>query len=471
MFFCAQFYLQDTKSSNGTFVNSTRLSPANTESSPCQIYHGDTVQFGVEVLDNERNITINCIVAKLELYHANGKEALRDGFQIDYYSEPSKSEITLMTQYMALTSVREKALQVKLAAIGEILEKVQSNTEERWKYMIEEDRLLRRIEFLQDKLESVLDSSMKNPDLDVVSLQKKLVRVQEEKEAYETKAKEAVEKVLLENLSIVSKNTELELLLNAVEEQKDLYKNACDKLVTEIKRLNEEDGQNSEEVKRFKFENKNDEASERGGKVSAQEPHFTNTCDLEKKPDTDQSDPARELLNSLPKENKDKENHSDIVDNTNSSPNVAITKDKANSTVVHRVKFESDENLERIAPFNNFFEIPESSVNLTYEETLKPLKVMDVNASIFNHVTDNLENEVKVEVMGIHNDVKNSQVENDLLVVDDENRSIDKRDKMLQLIEDSIIELEQIKHQKVLDELNVSCQHVSINVLLTSYNQ
>ena len=49
-----QFYLQDTKSSNGTFVNSQRLSKASEESSPHEISSGDIIQFGVDVMENSR---------------------------------------------------------------------------------------------------------------------------------------------------------------------------------------------------------------------------------------------------------------------------------------------------------------------------------------------------------------------------------------------------------------------------------
>lgn len=56
-----QFYLQDTKSSNGTFINSQRLSRGSEESPPCEVLSGDTIQFGVDVTENTRKGT--CAVA------------------------------------------------------------------------------------------------------------------------------------------------------------------------------------------------------------------------------------------------------------------------------------------------------------------------------------------------------------------------------------------------------------------------
>ncbi|KAH9476286.1 putative E3 ubiquitin-protein ligase dma1 [Psilocybe cubensis] len=43
-----KFFLKDTKSSSGTFLNHVRLSPANTESRPFQIKDGDILQLGVD---------------------------------------------------------------------------------------------------------------------------------------------------------------------------------------------------------------------------------------------------------------------------------------------------------------------------------------------------------------------------------------------------------------------------------------
>ena len=49
-----QFYLQDTKSSNGTFINNQRLCKGGEESPARDLYSGDLIQFGVEVMENNR---------------------------------------------------------------------------------------------------------------------------------------------------------------------------------------------------------------------------------------------------------------------------------------------------------------------------------------------------------------------------------------------------------------------------------
>ncbi|KAG2028359.1 SMAD/FHA domain-containing protein, partial [Suillus americanus] len=43
-----KFYIKDTKSSSGTFLNHVRLSPAGSESKPHELKDGDIVQLGLD---------------------------------------------------------------------------------------------------------------------------------------------------------------------------------------------------------------------------------------------------------------------------------------------------------------------------------------------------------------------------------------------------------------------------------------
>lgn len=63
---------KDTKSSNGTFVNNNRLTA---EGENHEVSSGDIVQFGVDVIENNRKVTHGCIIATLKLYLPDGKEA------------------------------------------------------------------------------------------------------------------------------------------------------------------------------------------------------------------------------------------------------------------------------------------------------------------------------------------------------------------------------------------------------------
>jgi len=70
-----KFFLQDIRSSNGTFVNNQRLSQSSEESLPKELCSGDIVQFGVDVMENTRKVTHGCIIATIKLYLSDGKEA------------------------------------------------------------------------------------------------------------------------------------------------------------------------------------------------------------------------------------------------------------------------------------------------------------------------------------------------------------------------------------------------------------
>ena len=61
-----RFFIKDTKSSSGTFLNHTRLSPANTESRPAELRDGDILQLGVDYQGGNEDI-YKCVKIKIEL--------------------------------------------------------------------------------------------------------------------------------------------------------------------------------------------------------------------------------------------------------------------------------------------------------------------------------------------------------------------------------------------------------------------
>ena len=69
MSFLFKFFLQDTKSSNGTFVNNVRLSKGSEESEPKQIKSGDIVQFGVDVVENSKKGLCMCLILQHSSYY------------------------------------------------------------------------------------------------------------------------------------------------------------------------------------------------------------------------------------------------------------------------------------------------------------------------------------------------------------------------------------------------------------------
>lgn len=61
-----KFFIRDTKSSSGTFLNHIRLSPANSESRPFELRDGDVLQLGVDYQGGAEDI-YKCVKIKVEV--------------------------------------------------------------------------------------------------------------------------------------------------------------------------------------------------------------------------------------------------------------------------------------------------------------------------------------------------------------------------------------------------------------------
>ncbi|XP_045561669.1 sarcolemma associated protein a isoform X10 [Salmo salar] len=215
-----KFYLQDTKSSNGTFINSQRLSRGSEESPPCEVLSGDTIQFGVDVTENTRKVTHGCIVSTIKLFLPDGMEARRrsDVIQaplplpVDKVAANTPSmysqELFQLSQYLQEALHREQMLEQKLATLQRLLATTQEASESSWQALIDEDRLLSRLEVMGNQLQSY----SKNQTQD--GMRNELVALQEDKHNYETTAKESLRKVLQEKIEVVRKLSEVERSLS-----------------------------------------------------------------------------------------------------------------------------------------------------------------------------------------------------------------------------------------------------------------
>ncbi|WKY07950.1 hypothetical protein Q1695_007445 [Nippostrongylus brasiliensis] len=155
------FFLRDTKSSNGTFVNNERLAVTGEESEAKQIFTGDIIQFGVEIVENTNKVAHGCIYAMVQLFDSNGHmvEAgtLNGGDPNGALAncEPSlvnNHQLFQMQQYLSEALYREEIRQQKLEALEKMLEATESASEAAWKALVNEDRLLSRIETLEAQL-------------------------------------------------------------------------------------------------------------------------------------------------------------------------------------------------------------------------------------------------------------------------------------------------------------------------------
>ncbi|XP_027966188.1 sarcolemmal membrane-associated protein isoform X7 [Eumetopias jubatus] len=238
-----KFYLQDTKSSNGTFINSQRLSRGSEESPPCEILSGDIIQFGVDVTENTRKVTHGCIVSTIKLFLPDGMEArLRSDVihaplpsPVDKVAANTPSmysqELFQLSQYLQEALHREQMLEQKLATLQRLLAITQEASDTSWQALIDEDRLLSRLEVMGNQLQAC----SKNQTED--SLRKELVALQEDKHNYETTAKESLRRVLQEKIEVVRKLSEVERSLSNTEDECTHLKEMNERTQEELREL------------------------------------------------------------------------------------------------------------------------------------------------------------------------------------------------------------------------------------------
>ncbi|XP_068019839.1 sarcolemmal membrane-associated protein isoform X35 [Melanerpes formicivorus] len=240
-----KFYLQDTKSSNGTFINSQRLSRGSEESPPCEIMSGDIIQFGVDVTENTRKgkVTHGCIVSTVKLFLPDGMEArLRSDVihaplpsPVDKVAANTPSmysqELFQLSQYLQEALHREQMLEQKLATLQRLLAVTQEASDTSWQALIDEDRLLSRLEVMGNQLQAC----SKNQTED--SIRKELIALQEDKHNYETTAKESLRRVLQEKIEVVRKLSEVERSLSNTEDECTHLKEMNERTQEELREL------------------------------------------------------------------------------------------------------------------------------------------------------------------------------------------------------------------------------------------
>ncbi|XP_033829686.1 sarcolemma associated protein a isoform X11 [Periophthalmus magnuspinnatus] len=238
-----KFYLQDTKSSNGTFINSQRLSRGSEESPPCEVLSGDIIQFGVDVTENTRKVTHGCIVSTIKLFLPDGMEARRrsDVIQtplplpVDKVSANTPSmysqELFQLSQYLQEALHREQMLEQKLATLQRLLATTQEASESSWQALIDEDRLLSRLEVMGSQLQAYSKSQTEE------SIRKELLALQEDKHNYETTAKESLRRVLQEKIEVVRKLSEVERSLSNTEDECTHLKEMSERSQDELREL------------------------------------------------------------------------------------------------------------------------------------------------------------------------------------------------------------------------------------------
>ncbi|ESN95207.1 hypothetical protein HELRODRAFT_86939 [Helobdella robusta] len=232
-----KFYLQDTKSSNGTFVNNQRLSKGAEESSPKEIFSNDILQFGVDVVENSRKVTHSCIIATLKLLDSDGREITKSSLSNDSSSvvvnNVQSHEFYQLLQYLQEALHREQLLESKLTVVQQLVQATQESTENNWQNLVNEEKLLSRLETLEKQLSIC---SKLQPD---GSLQQELITLQNDKFHYESLAKNSLKKVIGEKVEAVKKLNDVERTLNNKEEECSHLKDVSQLIQTELNALSE----------------------------------------------------------------------------------------------------------------------------------------------------------------------------------------------------------------------------------------
>jgi len=230
-----KFYLQDTKSSNGTFVNNQRLSKGSEESPAREVCSGDILQFGVDVMENSRKVTHGCIIATLKLYLPDGKEAKASPSIVN--TTPGTAipaqDLYQLNQFIQEALAREQLLENKLLGLQRLIDETEGASQLGWKALMDEDRLLTRVEIL----ESQLSAYGKNMTED--KLREETKRLMEEKESYQNVAKDTLKKLVDEKLNCTKKQKEVETGFRNLEDEYSSLRQLYDRVVEENKKLSE----------------------------------------------------------------------------------------------------------------------------------------------------------------------------------------------------------------------------------------
>uniref|UniRef100_A0A182FUR9 Uncharacterized protein n=2 Tax=Anopheles albimanus TaxID=7167 RepID=A0A182FUR9_ANOAL len=220
-----RFFIKDTGSSNGTFINNIRLSQTCTESEPYEISSGDIVQFGVDVMENTRRETHGCITATLKLFLPDGRET-KASQKVGIGGQSAiipPVDLYRLNQYIQEANQREQILETKLISLQKMVESTRQNSSLGWQAMIDEDRLLSRIDMLEKKLQYC----QKNLTED--KLREDLAKLLEEKHQYQNSAKETMYKLHQDRLEAVHKQISLEKALCTSEDECSLLREQLNK--------------------------------------------------------------------------------------------------------------------------------------------------------------------------------------------------------------------------------------------------
>ncbi|XP_068197746.1 sarcolemma associated protein a isoform X8 [Antennarius striatus] len=140
-------------------------------------------------------------------------------------------ELFQLSQYLQEALHREQMLEQKLATLQRLLANTQEASESSWQALIDEDRLLSRLEVMGSQLQVYSKSQTEE------GIRKELLALQEDKHNYETTAKESLRRVLQEKIEVVRKLSEVERSLSNTEDECTHLREMSERGQVELKEL------------------------------------------------------------------------------------------------------------------------------------------------------------------------------------------------------------------------------------------
>ncbi|KAK5871947.1 hypothetical protein PBY51_012686 [Eleginops maclovinus] len=175
------------------------------------------------------------------------------------------SELFQLSQYLQEALHREQMLEQKLATLQRLLANTQEASESSWQALIDEDRLLSRLEVMGSQLQAYSKSQPEE------GIRKELLALQEDKHNYETTAKESLRRVLQEKIEVVRKLSEVERSLSNTEDECTHLKEMSERGQEELRELANKYNAAVNEIKELtekikEAEGRQEELTQRGAK-------------------------------------------------------------------------------------------------------------------------------------------------------------------------------------------------------------
>lgn len=234
-----QFMIKDTRSSNGTFINSERLSASGEESEPRELFSGDILQLGVEIVDNTKKVASGCVTCIVRLINERGEECVGRS-QNDPFSFPIRNEqqiplnynlvrndkLFILDQYIKEAKFRENVLGQKLQYLEEQLTIAQEALKEKWDEHINQELLFSRIELLESQLIYFAAKKTNSSD-EEKHLKQEMQQLMEDRAKAEQLAKETLREKFEQVQETSMRLHDAEMGLMNVEEEASFLRQRC----------------------------------------------------------------------------------------------------------------------------------------------------------------------------------------------------------------------------------------------------